>query len=141
MGKRFSIRVYAIIDLDSANHILATREFYKGVEMVKFPGGGMQWGEGIFDALHRELSEELGLELYDAEQFYVYEKPIISVFDPEISVIPIYYRVYPKQSFEIRNNEILQLLPLSVSESSINLLTFENDRQAMLYYLKNFSKK
>lgn len=141
MSKRFSVRVYAIIAVESTGKLIATREFYKGVEMVKFPGGGLQWGEGVSEALKRELREELGLEYFEARQFYVYDKPIISIFDPEISVIPIYYKVVPKQTFEIRNGEIQQLLLLPISESSIDLLTFENDREAMRFYLQNVLKK
>lgn len=135
MKRQFSVRVYAIIDAEDKSRILASREFYKGMEMIKFPGGGLEWGEGIVDGLRRELKEELGVVNFEAQQLMVYEKPVISVFNPDIAVISVYYRVIPRENVKITNGDILELITIPKTEEGINSLTFENDRHAFRYFL------
>ena len=56
----FNIRVYGILK-DSQNRILVTDEFIRGNYFTKFPGGGLEFGEGTRDCLKREFKEEANL--------------------------------------------------------------------------------
>jgi len=59
--KRYNLRVYALIINDN-NEVLVSDERRHGRSFTKFPGGGLEWGEGLKDGLVRELSEELAAE-------------------------------------------------------------------------------
>ena len=61
-NRRFNIRVYGIC-INEHDEILLSREHYRGLSFVKFPGGGLEWGEGTKDCLIREFQEEFGLEI------------------------------------------------------------------------------
>ena len=65
----FTIRVYAII-INNKNEILLSDEFQMGMKMTKFPGGGMEFGEGTIDCLKREAIEEFGQEIEVLDHFY-----------------------------------------------------------------------
>lgn len=39
------------------------------------PGGKVEYGETVEDAVRREMMEEVGLELHDLKQFHVYSDP------------------------------------------------------------------
>ena len=39
------------------------------------PGGGVEYGESVEDAVRREMKEEINLELSDLSQFHVYSDP------------------------------------------------------------------
>ena len=54
----FNIRVYGLI-LESGS-ILLSKELIMGEEVFKFPGGGLEYGEGLIDGLNREFEEEMG---------------------------------------------------------------------------------
>ena len=87
----YTIRVYAVI-VNRRGEILLTRESYLGMEFTKFPGGGMEWGEGALDTIQRELSEELHLENIELEHLYTTDFFVPSFFDSSTQVISIYYK-------------------------------------------------
>lgn len=90
MEKRFNIRVYGIWVHDG--RILANEEQIRGQKVIKFPGGGLDWGEGTIDCLKREWKEELNLDIEVKEHFYTTEFFQLSAFDHS-QVISIYYFV------------------------------------------------
>ena len=56
-SNRFNVRVYGLL-LNEKEEILVTDEFRLGVLMMKFPGGGLEFGEGTIDCLRRECMED-----------------------------------------------------------------------------------
>jgi 8-oxo-dGTP diphosphatase len=90
MTKRYNIRVYALIIHDG--RILITDEQRSGTRMTKFPGGGLEWGEGIADCLRRECMEEMNQDPVSWEHFYTTDFFIQSAFRAEDQLISIYYK-------------------------------------------------
>lgn len=64
--------------------------------MTKFPGGGLEKGEGLADCLKREFMEEIGIEISVDAIFYVNEFFQRSRFDPCDQLISFYYFVDTK---------------------------------------------
>ena len=86
----FNIRVYAlIIENDS---ILLSKELINGKIAIKFPGGGVEPGEGLIDALQREAKEEIGQQLTNTNHFYTTDFFQQSSFKPQDQLISIYYK-------------------------------------------------
>ena len=91
MDKRFNIRVYGLIVQDE--QILLTDEFRLGMYMTKFPGGGLEFGEGTLDCLERECMEELGQEVEITGHFYTTDFYQPSLYLPDqYQMLSIYYR-------------------------------------------------
>lgn len=86
----FNIRVYAII-LNENEEILLSDENRHGHSFTKFPGGGLEWGEGLVDGLKRELKEELGLDARIGELFYVNDFFQLSAFQETDQILSFYY--------------------------------------------------
>ena len=87
----FNIRVYGILIKD--NQVLVTDELMGGNSMTKFPGGGLEFGEGIEECLIREFEEELDIDVKIKEHFYINEFFQTSAFNPKEQLISIYYLV------------------------------------------------
>ncbi|NJK86737.1 MAG: NUDIX domain-containing protein [Bacteroidales bacterium] len=65
---QYNVRVYGIILNNNA--VLLTDEFRHNLRMTKFPGGGLQFGEGPVECIMREAVEEFGQEVEVIEHFY-----------------------------------------------------------------------
>lgn len=92
MKPKYTLRVYGFL-FDSENRVLISREYFKGKYMFKFPGGGMEMGEGTIDALIREFQEELNVEIRVKDHIYTTDFHTLSSFDSDFQVVSIYYLV------------------------------------------------
>jgi 8-oxo-dGTP diphosphatase len=92
MNNQFNIRVYAIISNTSGNSILVSDEFQMGTRMTKFPGGGLEYGEGTIDCLKREAIEEFGQEIEIISHFYTTDYFQKALFYENCQLICIYYK-------------------------------------------------
>ena len=90
---RFTIRVYGIL-FDENKRVLLSDEFIRGDYFTKFPGGGMEFGEGTRDCLKREFKEETGLDVTVGEHIYTTDYYQQSAFNPNDQIISIYYFVH-----------------------------------------------
>lgn len=88
----FNIRVYGLL-INEDNQILITDEYRMGKMITKFPGGGLESGEGLVDCLTREWMEETGQVIEVDEHFYTTDFYVPSAFNPLQQVISIFYKV------------------------------------------------
>jgi len=86
----FNIRVYGIL-LGDKNQVLVSDEFIRGNYYTKFPGGGLEFGEGTRDCLRREFKEEMNLDVRVTNHIYTTDFFQISAFNPGHQIISIYY--------------------------------------------------
>jgi len=88
---QFIIRVYGIV-LNEKDEVLLTDEFQLGMKMTKFPGGGLNYGEGTVDCLRREFREECNeQELKNIRHFYTTDFFQEALFYEHHQLISIYY--------------------------------------------------
>jgi ADP-ribose pyrophosphatase YjhB (NUDIX family) len=85
----FNIRVYGLI-LESGS-ILLSKELIMGEEVIKFPGGGLEHGEGLIEGLNREFEEEMGQRIYNVKHYYTTDFFQMSSFKLTDQLISIYY--------------------------------------------------
>jgi len=88
----FNLRVYGIL-LGDNNDILVSDEYIRGNYYTKFPGGGLEFGEGTRDCLKREFKEEMDLDVEVTDHLYTTDFFQMSAFNPEHQIISIYYFV------------------------------------------------
>jgi 8-oxo-dGTP diphosphatase len=88
----FNLRVYGIL-LSENREVLVSDEFIRGNQYTKFPGGGLEFGEGTRDCLKREFKEEMNLEVRVTDHLYTTDFFQMSAFNPEHQIISIYYKV------------------------------------------------
>src|SRR5206468_6399504 len=89
---RFNIRVYGVL-INDQNQVLVSDEMIRGKNYTKFPGGGLEFGEGTRDCLQREFLEEMNLKVEVQEHLYTTDFFQISAFNPDHQIISIYYKV------------------------------------------------
>ena len=102
----FNIRVYGILIHDE-KQVLVVDEYIRGKYYTKFPGGGLEPGEGTRDCLKREFKEEMDLEIATGEHLYTTDFYQVSAFNPSHQIISIYYLVRPLKELKLPvKNEI-----------------------------------
>src|SRR6266487_1963876 len=95
----FNIRVYGIL-INEEKQVLVADEFIRGKYFTKFPGGGLELGEGTRDCLKREFREEMDLEVEAGEHIYTTDFFLASAFNPNHQIISIYYLVKPLENIK-----------------------------------------
>lgn len=90
MIEKFTIRVYGILT-DENKRVLVSDEFIRGNYFTKFPGGGMELGEGTRDCLKREFKEETGLDVTIGDHIYTTDYFQQSAFNAIDQIVSIYY--------------------------------------------------
>lgn len=86
----FNVRVYGIL-LNEQKQVLVADEYIRGKYYTKFPGGGLEFGEGTRDCLKREFKEEMDLDVRIGDHIYTTDFFQMSAFSPDQQIIAIYY--------------------------------------------------
>lgn len=89
---QISIRVYGLL-INEQRQVLVSDEYIRGNYYTKFPGGGLEFGEGLRDGLKREFQEEMQLNIEVADHLYTTDFFQRSAFNPNYQIISVYYRV------------------------------------------------
>jgi mutator protein MutT len=141
---RFIIRTYGLLINDN-REILVTQERYKGVTFSKFPGGGVELGEGIADALIREFKEEANIEVKIENHFYTTDFYIASAFNPKEQLISVYYLVSSEEWSRVQtvtrgvfpedeNSELFTWVPLK--DLTTGTVTYPIDKKVVAKLLE-----
>jgi ADP-ribose pyrophosphatase YjhB (NUDIX family) len=85
----FNVRLYGIC-INNKN-VLVTDEIRYEKMLTKFPGGGLQFGEGTIECLKRECFEEFYQQVEVKEHFYTTDFFQRSAFNAQQQIISIYY--------------------------------------------------
>ena len=115
---QFNIRVYGILT-DDNHRILLADEFIKGAYFTKFPGGGLEHGEGTRDCLKREFMEETGLDVTIGEHIYTTDFYQVSAFNKNDQIISIYYFVKSNEPINLTTHDTpFNFTPEQVADKS-----------------------
>lgn len=96
----FNIRVYGIL-INDDRQVLVSDEYIRGDYITKFPGGGLELGEGTRDCLKREFMEEMNLNVEVGDHLYTTDYYQRSAFNPDHQIISIYYYAHPLEPITV----------------------------------------
>ena len=99
-----TLRVYGIL-VNEKREVLVSDEFIRGSYFTKFPGGGLEFGEGTRDCLKREFLEEMNLQVQVKDHLYTTDFFQSSAFHPGHQIISIYYLVEALEPITARLSE------------------------------------
>jgi ADP-ribose pyrophosphatase YjhB (NUDIX family) len=141
---KFNLRVYGIL-INPERHVLLVKEKIGDFEFVKFPGGGLNFGEGIIDCLIREFKEETGQAIAIHKHVYTTDFFVQSAFIETEQLISLYYQVTCPFDHEIPKErkihiagsrvEHLEFLWVPLAHLTTELLTFPIDKHVVNNYL------
>ncbi|HEX2605862.1 MAG TPA: NUDIX domain-containing protein [Flavisolibacter sp.] len=100
----FNVRVYGVL-INERHQVLVSDEYIRGQQITKFPGGGLEFGEGTLDCLRREFREEMNLAIEVQEHLYTTDFFQISAFNPQHQILSIYYKVKALEPISVRLSE------------------------------------
>ncbi|SKB42382.1 NUDIX domain-containing protein [Daejeonella lutea] len=137
---KFNVRVYGLL-INENNQVLLSDEEEYGFRFSKFPGGGLEYGEGLIDALKREFVEECNTEVEVLEHFYTTDFFIQSAFN-DSQIISVYYIVRPLADLQLcfkdkifdfdGEGDILQAFRWkNINELRIEDVTFPTDQRVI----------
>lgn len=143
----FNVRVYGLLINENKQLLISDEQEY-GMRFAKFPGGGLEYGEGLIDGLKREFLEECDFEIEIINHFYTTDFYLKSAFD-DTQIISVYYLVknispinipvktVPFDFDGLNADEILQSFRwLSLDQLKVEDVTFPADQKAVALLLK-----
>jgi 8-oxo-dGTP pyrophosphatase MutT (NUDIX family) len=139
----FNVRVYGLL-INENNQVLISDEQSGGRTFSKFPGGGVEVGEGIIDALKREFMEECNAEIEVIRHLYTTDFYEQSSFN-DSQILSIYYLVketkpltltYKTVVFDFDENTLQSFRWISLNDLSTDDVTFRTDKTAIELLLK-----
>ncbi len=128
MKSLFNIRVYGILK-NEMNQVLVSDEKIYGMLLTKFPGGGLEPGEGTRDCLKREFLEEMRLKIEVKEHLYTTDFYQKSAFNPDHQIISIYYYVQPLEPITAR----LSTFPFQFDEDQLKTYEAEKEMESFRF--------
>lgn len=139
--KPFNVRIYAL--LEHKGKVLVIHEPFQGKLIYKFPGGGLEFGEGTKDCLKREFKEELNLDVEIGSHIFTQDFFVPNAFDPTEQVLLIYYKATVSEKslaqLKILDADINELLWIEVNDLDLNQFTLDADKVVVdLYKNENF---
>ncbi|WP_409965820.1 RNA pyrophosphohydrolase [Mycovorax composti] len=118
MIKAINLRVYGVLVNDKKQILVSDeRIYYNNQEITKFPGGGLELGEGTIDCIIRECKEEIGIDVEVVDHLYTTDFFQQSAFNPEHQIISVYYLIKPLETLDIPVNNGSAVYPEEVSEN------------------------
>ncbi len=138
MIDKLNIRVYATAVKDGK--VLVLHEEYAGEQVMKLPGGGLEFGEGVLDCLHREFEEELNVKIKILGHLYTQEDFVVSRFRENEQLLTIYYlvEIIDENDFLIMDPciEKTEWIPIHTDENPfilpVDKIAFENLKERLL---------
>lgn len=136
----FNVRVYGLL-INERNEILISDEQEYGYQFTKFPGGGLELGEGLIDGLKREFQEECLAEIEVLRHFYTTDFYVKSAFN-DSQIISVYYMVrnisplnlnFKNKVFDFDGEgDVLQSFRwIPVAELNVEYMTFPIDQHVV----------
>jgi 8-oxo-dGTP diphosphatase len=124
--------------MNSNGDVLLSDERRHGVSFTKFPGGGLEFGEGLADGLKRELQEELGVDAEIGELFYVNDFFQKSAFRETDQLISFYFGAFVDTESIPASNHAVPLTEdgekvrwVSMSDLTEDIVTFPIDKKVV----------
>ena len=138
MIDKLNIRVYATAVKDGK--VLVLHEEYAGEQLMKLPGGGLEFGEGVLDCLHREFEEELNVKIKILGHLYTQEDFVVSRFRENEQLLTIYYlvEIIDENDFLIMDPciEKTEWIPIHIDENPfilpVDKIAFEKLKERLL---------
>ena len=112
----FSIRIYGIL-MNDRKQVLVSDEFIRGMYVTKFPGGGLEFGEGTRDCLKREFMEEMNLLVEIGNHIYTTDFYQMSAFNKDHQIVSIYYFVKALEEIKVPLREV----PFDFDEQQVRI--------------------
>lgn len=114
----FNVRVYGLL-IDKGK-VLVSDELIHSRKITKFPGGGLEFGEGTLEAIKREMMEETNTPIEVLSHFYTTDFFQASAFNPKTQVISIYYIIKNASPLAIQTTDV----PFNFSELKEGAICF-----------------
>ena len=114
--KTFTLRVYGVL-INDQKEVLVSDEYIRGGYYTKFPGGGLEFGEGTRDCLKREFMEEMNLKVEVGEHIYTTDFFQISAFNAAHQIVSVYYFVQPLEEIRVP----LRTQPFAFDEDQLKI--------------------
>jgi ADP-ribose pyrophosphatase YjhB (NUDIX family) len=120
--------VYGVL-INEKDQVLVSDEYIRGNYFTKFPGGGLEFGEGTRDCLRREFLEEMNLNVEVGEHFYTTDYFQLSAFHPGQQIISIYYLVTATEAITTR----ISTIPFDFDEIQLKVYSEQQETECFRF--------